>query len=1823
MAEMKLKIKNSTVDLSQENLFELQCLIKASDVHHAARNEYQQRQFLAFVSSASDLGLYYLRDSSSLPIIKKVPWFQSSRKKIACLCFDPSGSWLLIASIDGSLYIVPAKTLVDESYPVDQKWTTQDVTSFSSLNVQNSYSRPSSLIWWQGRSFSAQIGIVGTEQGEIVFINLETGQQVGITKIEGKIKGFSICQDSEVDTVTLLITNQSREQWHLVLEKPANNYTYPFNNGSPRSSKSDDTDNDDSRTFPTTRSRLRGLKQLSVEKLVILKQKLAETRNRNLDISKTVPDNSSNEKHETESSDSDNSIDMGLFNNQRSNPVKCSTKPIAIPNDMYITPHPLKNGRTVYSRYLHSVNLLTIHDRSTSITPAHTHKVPEQSENVLLTNRFLYISDTRQRFVYIVSRPLSEIRKKDKSDFNKDSIIARFSFDKSDEVINNIYMLTCTKDGDATGHGEIRTYNIAKNITDLKVRIPTVDSCVVVTNHGIYKIILRDNILTLFMDLIFKRRAVEDATKLGLIFGLNVQQLFEYAGDMVLCNKQFGKAMELYALAGCRLPKSILKFASVGYTTELLSCLVSYSTTSAVNELSESNRIHFSNLSVLAFTELSLRALSTPNKTIHKDFLNFLSTNIFYDELYTINIAIQTNMWSILHHLILRRGLGSQVLDILVKALPNFMLKNSNLTANQNTHGLLMCLSDSNLIQGMLNNPIVARNHICFVIANLPALQIFTLQRLTSLYDPTNPAIRPLLLRFTARRRQASRSSFSSQCDSLDLSEELDEINVLMEEIIEVFLQTLVTILHKRQPGVKFISKYVPFSQLSDIEGSRQEKNLSVNFKRRLLSVGFGHTALIRNGNVYTWGTSIQGCLGTGPTISRYSLPQSIGIFRRLGIEVLSVSCGRCHTLAVTNNGVYAWGNNKYGQLGLGDVHQCPNPELITALAQKIIVEAVAGQHHSTALTSDGRLFTWGWGVHGQLGHGNTEAKREPTLVSYLLGVVIRFVSAGYAHTLALSADGYVYAFGCNSFGQLGLGHENKCTAPMKVSLLSERITLISTKYFHNLAISCTNQLYVWGANPQALRLQSKERKIRLQKAKAAVAEAIQKEIAAREEAANTEENETGGGRNETTAETSADEIKRPVIIPELDIGEENRAHLVPELVDTSLVRGKIVQISTGYYHSALLTKDGTICTWGRNLDGQLGTGMSRDVYIPEPLFDERLNFVSKKSTNKRTDDDQDNANENGNSEVKEFGQLLKAVKICCGSNFTVAIEPGGNVLAWGNNNMAQLGRPPINPNDTDGQRLVVKFKSFKRIIRTINHSDRLTVVDAKPSSVLNIPAPTISYQSYDVTPLAGAVKPLSYIESTLSELSLHYSLEQFFELFGSYKILNKCLELKNYQACAKIELLEHNFVEALTYQLKALKECDLAYLKPLDDISYVESGDQDNDALKMNSKLFEKQLERNFEDTLIESVNKQKLKMPVSKSLDSFHTLEQELHTFDDQGGSEDLFEDTKFSGVPITEEPYDTDNKEDRDSPLTSTEDITSHEEIDENSLCSEYNKLSLGTSLEKRSNYVNENILSSQDLLVMQHAVNIVDFYLHEVEDDACIPMYEMAAVAVNFWVENKFPIEELEKVFKKYMSKIYYALGLLLFGKRDSQNSTISEKNEKNIHVKNAEKVLTTGFVLKVCSLILKHIQEEKPSVEYIEMLSMSISNNYGPPLTGYPGTSENKTPEQMLEGILSTLSAKYYDPRPFIHIKDPDKISELFAAEEDSMIFTCGHNFLVSNYRSEAVPRMEADLLSFQSPLPSTAQLLGSILYKSYKPETVCPLCLSRILKDMTKDVTNN
>lgn len=263
------------------------------------------------------------------------------------------------------------------------------------------------------------------------------------------------------------------------------------------------------------------------------------------------------------------------------------------------------------------------------------------------------------------------------------------------------------------------------------------------------------------------------------------------------------------------------------------------------------------------------------------------------------------------------------------------------------------------------------------------------------------------------------------------------------------------------------------------------------------------------------------------------------------------------------------------------------------------------------------------------------------------------------------------------------------------------------------------------------------------------------------------------------------------------------------------------------------------------------------------------------------------------------------------------------------------------------------------------------------------------------------------------------------------FYIFIQCIELKYYQACAKLELLEHKFVEALSYQLKALKECDPRNLESFSNGLMFEKNLQDDDSHQKNNKLFEKQLERHLVDTLVETVEKQKMKMPASKSLDSFQILEQDLHTFDCQGGSEDLFEDSKCEDE-AAETCLENDNNESKYSSSLSVENSTSQEEVDnENSSSSNYDRSNSHKSSLQTELTANNKILNHDEQVVLQHAIKIVDFYFCEVADDSYKSMERMSETAINFWVQNKFPVKELEKVFEKHMKKIYYSLGLLMF------------------------------------------------------------------------------------------------------------------------------------------------------------------------------------------------
>ncbi|XP_048014818.1 RCC1 domain-containing protein 1 [Megalobrama amblycephala] len=99
-----------------------------------------------------------------------------------------------------------------------------------------------------------------------------------------------------------------------------------------------------------------------------------------------------------------------------------------------------------------------------------------------------------------------------------------------------------------------------------------------------------------------------------------------------------------------------------------------------------------------------------------------------------------------------------------------------------------------------------------------------------------------------------------------------------------------------------------------------------------------------------------------------------------------------------------------------------PRPPFFRPLCSKLSAVSLAlGTEHAVLLTSDGTVYSWGSGSHGQLGHGALTSQEEPQIVEALWGVPIRAVSAGSWHSASVSTGGDLYMWGWNESGQLGL----------------------------------------------------------------------------------------------------------------------------------------------------------------------------------------------------------------------------------------------------------------------------------------------------------------------------------------------------------------------------------------------------------------------------------------------------------------------------------------------------------------------------------------------------------------------------------------------------------------------------------------------------------------------------------------------------------------------------------------------------------------------------------------------------------------------------------
>ncbi|XP_031397795.1 ultraviolet-B receptor UVR8-like [Punica granatum] len=215
------------------------------------------------------------------------------------------------------------------------------------------------------------------------------------------------------------------------------------------------------------------------------------------------------------------------------------------------------------------------------------------------------------------------------------------------------------------------------------------------------------------------------------------------------------------------------------------------------------------------------------------------------------------------------------------------------------------------------------------------------------------------------------------------------------------------------------------------------------------------------------------------------------------GVRISTVAAGGRHTLALSDMGqVWGWGYGGEGQLGLGSrIKMVSSPHLIPCIQPpslrkdgtlignngsissamqmskapgSCVKQIACGGRHSAVLTDSGALHTFGWGLYGQCGHGNTNDQLRPTCVSSLVGNAIGGIAAGLWHTLCVTVDGHVYTFGGNQFGQLGTGTEHAETVPRLLDcpgLKEKHVKMVSSGARHNAVLTDDGQVFSWGWN--------------------------------------------------------------------------------------------------------------------------------------------------------------------------------------------------------------------------------------------------------------------------------------------------------------------------------------------------------------------------------------------------------------------------------------------------------------------------------------------------------------------------------------------------------------------------------------------------------------------------------------------------------------------------------------------------------------------------------------------------------------------------------------
>ncbi|KAF8119080.1 hypothetical protein N665_0001s0134 [Sinapis alba] len=422
---------------------------------------------------------------------------------------------------------------------------------------------------------------------------------------------------------------------------------------------------------------------------------------------------------------------------------------------------------------------------------------------------------------------------------------------------------------------------------------------------------------------------------------------------------------------------------------------------------------------------------------------------------------------------------------------------------------------------------------------------------------------------------------------------------------------------------IRFRDSDVAPERVSMLRPSTDGFRISVSSTPSCSSGGSGGPDDIESlGDVYVWGevwsdvipsSSYNGTMNSKTVRTDVLIPRPLE--SNVVLDVHQIACGIRHISLVTRQGeVFTWGEEAGGRLGHGVQVDVSRPKLVEFLALTNVDFVACGEYHTCAVSTAGDLFTWGDGIHnvGLLGHGSDLSHWIPKRVSGPVeGLQVLSVACGTWHSALATANGKLFTFGDGAFGVLGHGDRESVSYPKEVKMLSGLKTIkVACGVWHTVAIVevinqtstsvSSRKLFTWGDGDKNRLGHGNKETYLIPTCVSSLIDYNFQQIAC--------------GNTLTVALTTSGHVFTMGGTSHGQLGSSNSDGKLPCLVQDRLVGEFVEEIASGDHHVAVLTSRNEVFTWGKGSNGRLGHGDTEDRKTPtlvESLKDRHVKSIS------------------------------------------------------------------------------------------------------------------------------------------------------------------------------------------------------------------------------------------------------------------------------------------------------------------------------------------------------------------------------------------------------------------------------------------------------------------------------------------------------------------------------------------------------------------------------------------------------------------------------------